>query len=104
MPRREIHPIEKVAKEWLTADDTFREHVRSIWPDLASALESLARAQGHIITDPASVRVPPMAPPSPAGGSSRRSPGRGGSSGTDDTSGGQTGRKPHQQLGLWEDQ
>lgn len=60
---RELHPIQRVVKEWNAADPGFRASMISLWPNLAEALDALCDAEDRMITDPGSVTVPEMADP-----------------------------------------
>jgi len=69
MPKLEQTPLDKVVGLWTTSEEAFKlADVRLIWPELADGLDALVTMKSRVVTEPSSVRVPPMAPPSPVAG------------------------------------
>jgi hypothetical protein len=69
MPRSE-NPLQRVARLWTDPDSQFmNSDVRLLNPDLGEALDALVAMAGHLMTDPASVSVPPLARIAPGSGS-----------------------------------
>ena len=69
MPKLEQTPLDKAVALWTTSEEAFRlNDIRIIWPELADALDGLVTMRSRVVTEPGSVRVPPMAPPSPVAG------------------------------------
>ena len=78
-------PAEHVVSIWRHGTPTEVGDIKRFWPEMALALDRLGEQQDHMITEPGSVHVPPLAAPRPARVPRGGSVGRGGSSGTEPT-------------------
>lgn len=82
------NPLSHTVHIWNEGLDSQIDDVREDWPELAKALDALAAWSDHVVTDPSTVHVPPLARPATATGSSSRSAGRLDLGRTQPTSGG----------------
>lgn len=84
MQNLERTPLQEVVALWNKPRSVFTNNdVRLIHPELGEALDKLVEWASRVITDPASVHVPPTSPPRPVAGPRPPSGGQSGYRGAD---------------------